>query len=197
MKAYLKILGTAFVVMLLCSCNRPTDSFERLNPVKARSAPLWMPTLTGYQLSVSNTYWSQREPFEADTLIFHLSITAKNNSKEGAVDQYQLVVTDFDRSRRYNLKFWQGFQGKEAEQLQRAEKGFWLNRERDRGWVKLGNVWLLLVGDAWLIELLAQDYIQQYEQRVHGMQQARKQFGDNAEKAFGFLLEYREHQVAK
>ena len=197
MKAYLKILGTAFVVMLLCSCNRPTASFEQLNPVKAHSAPLWMPTLTGYQLSVSNTYWSQREPFEADTLIFHLSITAKNNSKEGAVDQYQLVVTDFDRSRRYNLKFWQGFQGKETEQLQRAEKGFWLNRERHRGWVKLGNVWLLLVGDAWLIELLAQDYIQQYEHRARGMQQARKQFGDNAEKAFGFILEYREHQVAK
>jgi hypothetical protein len=146
---------------------------------------------------VSNTYWSQREPFEVDTLTFHLSLTAKNNSKEGAVDQYQLVVTDLDRSRRYNLKFWQGFQGKEAEQLKRAEKGFWLNRERHRGWVKLGNVWLLLVGDAWLIELLAQDYIQQYEQRVRGMQQARKQFGDNAEKAFGFLLEYREHQVAK
>jgi hypothetical protein len=55
----------------------------------------------------------------------------------------------------------------------------------------------LLVGDAWLIELLAQDYIQQYEHRARGMQQARKQFGDNAEKAFGFILEYREHQVAK
>jgi hypothetical protein len=56
MKAYLNILGTAFVVILLCSCNRPTGSFEQLNPVKVRSAPLWMPMLTGYQLSVSNTY---------------------------------------------------------------------------------------------------------------------------------------------
>jgi hypothetical protein len=58
MKAPLQLFGTAFVVILLCSCHRPTrptGSFEQLNSVKARSAPLWMPTLTGYQLTVSNT----------------------------------------------------------------------------------------------------------------------------------------------
>lgn len=194
---FLQVLLAIVVLLQGCRNHPRSDSFESLNSVQVRGAPLWMPTLPNYKVQITNAYWFQRVPFNVDTLGFHISIIAQKDSVRGEVDQYQVVVQDINHSKTANPRFWDGFGGGEPEHLAQLDSGYWLNKEKHRGWVKLGNVWLMISGDAWLVELLAKHYITQYNQRVKAVRAAEKELGPDTEKALGFLYKYVETRSVK
>jgi len=184
------------------SSHTPDQSFEGLNPVKARGAPLWIPILPDAQVSLPTSHWLQLEPLnKVDSIIVQLGIEIKSSGRHGTVDQYQMIVFDIKGSREINPKFWDGLEIAQAQRLAQQVYGYWIakqgtSRSMAKAWVKLGNVWLMLVGDRWVVESLVQHYTERYKSMLHSLEEVRN-IDKNLEKNVRFLVEYSEFRVAK
>lgn len=186
------------------SSNPPDQSFESLNPIKARGAPLWIPILPDAQVSLSHSDWIQVEPFNrVDSIVIHFGIKIKSSSKQGIADQYQMIVFDIKESRKINPNFWRRLEIAQAQRLAQQVYGYWVAKEQQgmsrgyaKAWVKLGNVWLMLAGDRWVVESLVQHYIERYKLMLRFLEDAGK-FDKNFQKNVRFLVEYSEFRVGK
>lgn len=171
--------------------------------VAARGSLLWVPVLADCIVQIRDAYWVQTAPYSVETTTYHLGIAIQKGTRKGIVDQYQLVVLDIAKSQKLNPKFWKHLEHTQVEQLRSLQRGYYVMRlanapEAARGWVKLGNVWLMLVGDYWAVELLAKHYISEFDRRVKGLGEAKRLLGPQApDSSLRFLVEYGEASVVR
>lgn len=188
--------GGAF---LLSSCTRPvtSPSHSSLNPVKARGFPIWMPALPECTFAPENLQFSQFEPNGVDDIVIYLSTQAQCGKRTGSFSQLQMIVLDVETARQQNPKFWEGVESDHFEQLRRQTAGYVLAASKNRAWVKLGNVYLHIRGDAWLVEKLAPHYVKVYNEVKKTTEQVVQQLGapEEAKGNFELLYDYREYRT--
>lgn len=193
------LLGSLGYVLTGCRQQQASEP----NTVAARGSLLWVPVLPDCIVQIRNAYWVQTAPYSVETTTYHLGIAIQKGTRKGSVDQYQLVVLDIAQSQKLNPKFWKHMEPTQVEQLRSRQRGYYVMRlanapESARGWVKLGNVWLMLVGDYWVVELLAKHYISEFDLRVKGLGEAKRLLGSQApDTSLRFLVEYGEAPVAR
>lgn len=193
----LAIVGGVFP---LPCCKRPSSiSHKALNPVNARGFPIWTPSLPECIFTPTNPMFAQYEPYSIDSVVIHTSAEAKCGGRVGSFSQLQMVVLNVETARRQYTKFWDGIEDNQLEQLIKQPAGYVVSALGDRAWVKLGNIWLHLRGDTWLVKKLAVHYVKVYNEMVHDIGGAIQKLGvpEQARSNFEVLYEYREYHTNK
>lgn len=182
--------------VLLSSCNRQ-PSYKQLNPVQSRGFPIWMPALPNCTFRPVNLSFAQSEPFEVDNIIIHYSTEVQCGQMTGSFSQLQIIVSDFGSAKRQHAKFWEGVDSVSLEPLLKRRSGYVLSASQERAWVKLGNIWLHLRGDGWVVQKLATHYVQTYDKMVTDIDKTVRRLSvpNEARSNFEVLYEYKEYRT--